>query len=310
MGDKDFIWSDDTEPHFSRRKLIMKEHPEVKKLFGTDKSILFKSLAVAFLQLSIPLFFLSDNPWLFTLTVLLVGSTLNHILALAIHEITHDLVFKKKALNNWLAIIVNLPMGIPFAIGFKIYHAKHHWHQGTEGLDTDLAIRSEALLFRGIIGKLIWLIIQIPIYGIRPLIIDPIKPQKWLIINWIVQVLFMVGFYYLVGWLGIAYLLLSLLLATGLHPISGHFIAEHFIFKEGQETYSYYGFWNKLIFNVGYHNEHHDFPTIPGSRLPELRKIAKSHYEHLHVHKSYSKLIWLFLTDKNISLFSRVKRHK
>ncbi len=307
---EDFVWSDEKEPHFLRRKEIMKEFPEVKKLFGNDYSLIYKTLFVAALQLSVPLFFLPENPWLFALLVILVGSTLTHILVLAVHEITHDLAFKKKVLNNWLAMIVNFPLVVPFAMAFKAYHAEHHWHQGKEGVDTDLAVRSEALLFKGFIGKFIWLLIQIPVYAIRPLFVYPMKPNMWQVINAIIQFSFMFGFYFLVGWPGILYLALSTVMATGLHPISGHFVAEHFVYKEGQETYSYYGFWNKLIFNVGYHNEHHDFPTIPGSKLPELKRIAGKHYDELYAHKSYSKLIWKFLVDNNVNLFSRVKRNQ
>tara|TARA_R110000737_G_scaffold80012_1_gene112059 strand:- start:2678 stop:3631 length:954 start_codon:yes stop_codon:yes gene_type:complete len=304
-----FYWEKSREPHFQRRKQIMNEVPEVKKLFGTDPLLKYKAIFVLLLQLAIPVFFLPENPYLFALLVVVVGATLSQILFLAIHEITHDLAFKNPALNNVLAIIVNFPIVFPFSMAFKVYHAKHHWHQGKEGVDTDLPTDEEALLFKGFFGKLIWLVNQILFYAIRPLMVHPIKPDKWQIINLIAQLVFVVVFYQLAGIAGFVYLIASLFVAGGLHPIAGHFIAEHYVFKEGQETYSYYGFLNKITFNVGFHNEHHDFPNIPGSRLPKLKKLAPNHYDHLYSHTSWSKVLWRFVSEESMTLYARIKRN-
>lgn len=310
MSKKDFIWSEEQEPHFLRRKMILKEHPEVRRLFGTDSSIILKSLFVAALQLMVPIYLLPENPWLFMLLVLTIGATLNHILVLAIHEITHDLACKSKVMNNWLAIIVNFPLFVPFAMPFKAYHAEHHWYQGKHGIDTDIASRFEALIFKGFIGKFLWMLLQTPFYAFRPLFVRPMRPDMWQVINWIFQIAFLIGFYFVVGWSGLLYLFLSIALASGLHPLSGHFVAEHYVTNPGQETYSYYGWLNKLVFNVGYHNEHHDFPNIPGSKLPMLKQIGGNHYSTLHSYSSWTGVIVKFLTNRDITLFSRVKRRK
>ena len=148
-----FTWEEKREPHFERRKTILKEHPEVRKLFGVDRWLKYKTLLLVAVQLLIPVYFLPSNPWLFALLVFAVGATISHILFLAIHEITHDLAFRSKSLNNILAIVANLPLLFPYAMAFRQYHGEHHWHQGKEGVDTDLPTETEALLFRGVQGS-------------------------------------------------------------------------------------------------------------------------------------------------------------
>lgn len=59
---------------------------------------------------------------------------------------------------------------------------------------------------------------------------------------------------------------------------------------------------------VGYHNEHHDFPSIPWTRLPELRKIANEFYAPLPYHKSWPAVTWKFITDPSVGMWSRAKR--
>lgn len=308
MDTNAFTWDQKREPHFERRKKIINEFPEVKKLFGVDRLLAFKVLFVVLLQLAIPVFFLPENPILFVFLLFVVGATLAQILFLAVHELSHNLASRKEPVNNILSLITNFPLVFPYAMAFKVYHLEHHWHQGKEGVDTDIPSEQEAMLFRGFMGKFVWMVSQILFYALRPMFVRPLRPNRWMVINAAVQVLFMIGFYFVAGWYGILYLILSIFIAGGLHPMSGHFIAEHFVFVEGQETYSYYGPLNKLTFNVGYHNEHHDFPNVPGSRLPELKRIANKHYENLHSYDSWSRVMFDFITNNSVSLFSRVKR--
>jgi sphingolipid 4-desaturase/C4-monooxygenase len=82
------------------------------------------------------------------------------------------------------------------------------------------------------------------------------------------------------------------------------------MFKKGFETYSYYGPMNKILWNVGYHNEHHDFPYIAGSKLPEVRRIASEFYDCIPHHTSLVRVIYDFITDPSIGVYARIKRKK
>lgn len=312
---KDFYWSSEPEPHADRRRVIIKEHPEIKQLIGNDVRAAFVTIALVIIQMAIA-FTLGMHPFgtgslgviIFILTAYIVGATINHSLFLAIHEITHNLALKKTTSNNWLALIANIPIVFPYAMSFKIYHAMHHRDQGKDGIDVDIPAYPEAWLFRGYIGKFIWAFTQILFYAFRPVIVHPLKLSKWQVINLLFQVVVMAIFIPLAGWTSVLYLLVSDFLAGSLHPLAGHFISEHYVFAEGQETYSYYGPLNKLAFNVGYHNEHHDFPGIPGRRLPELRRIAPEYYDSLLVHKSWTMVLVRFIFSPAVNLFSRIKR--
>lgn len=304
----DYYWVDNREPHFQRRKEIMKKHPEVTKLFGVDPNLKYWTIALVAVQMTVALFVGQLHWALFLVVTYVVGATISHALFLAIHEITHDLAFKKKKWNDWLALIANLPIVFPYAMSFKTYHALHHWDQGKDGVDVDIPTEVEAKLFRGFIGKFLWFLNQIVFYAVRPVFVKPIKLTKWQVYNLIFQVAVMAVYLPFAGWSGLLYLGLSLVLAGSLHPTSGHFISEHYVFEEGQETYSYYGPLNAITFNVGYHNEHHDFPTIPGSRLPKLKKMAPEFYDSLHSYNSWTKVILDFLFRKDVTLYSRTKR--
>lgn len=137
---------------------------------------------------------------------------------------------------------------------------------------------------------------------------DRVPLDPWLALNWLVCLSFDAM---LVAYFGpriLMYCLFSLFFAGSIHPTAGHFISEHYVMEGKAETYSYYGPLNRLAYNVGYHNEHHDFPNIPWSNLPKVREIAPEFYKDLPECKSWPGVIFRYIFDDTISPYSRVKR--
>lgn len=93
------------------------------------------------------------------------------------------------------------------------------------------------------------------LYSFRPMIVLPKSIHLLELVNLIIAFSFNSLMYYFFGGKTLSYFLLSTSLGLSLHPISGHFIAEHYVFQPGYETYSYYGPLNAITYNVGYHNE-------------------------------------------------------
>jgi sphingolipid delta-4 desaturase len=303
-----FTWSEQREPHAERRREMLLKYPEIKRLYGPCPRTKYICLALVATQILVA-YALRDASWWWILLVAYgFGGLVNQALLLAIHELSHNLAFRRPWQNRLFAVLINLPVGVPVAETFRYYHLLHHVHQGDERLDTDLTTELEARLTQGRFQKTLWLAVQGFAYALRPLLVHPKKPSTAEIGNLIVQLAFNGALLYFWGAKALAYLPISSLIVMGLHPIAGHYISEHYVFREGQETYSYYGPLNRLTFNVGYHNEHHDFPFIPGSRLAELRRTAPEFYEHLMHHDSWTATLWHFVTRPNLGGYSRIKR--
>jgi len=306
----DFEWSYTEEPHASRRKEILEKYPEIKQLFGYDPNFKWVVTGMVLVQF-LMMYVMTDQSWpMIFLVAYCFGGVINHSLMLAIHEISHNLAFgyARPFANRMLGIFVNLPIGIPISISFKKYHLEHHRYQGDEKMDTDLPTYLEAKLFCNTFGKLCWVILQPFFYALRPVITYPKTPTNLEIINVIVQLAFDALVYYLCGGKVLVYMIAGSLLAMGLHPVAGHFISEHYMFRKGYETYSYYGCLNWITFNVGYHNEHHDFPAVPGSKLPEVKRIAAEYYDNLPQHNSWVTVLYDFVMDPDIGPYARIKR--
>lgn len=305
-----FVASD--EPHRTRRKMILKDHPEIRALFGYEPLTAVVVLAITALQIWICTW-ITETTWPCFLGIMYcVGATVNHTLQLCNHEISHNMCFGHEHIeaNMVIGIIANFVTGVPSSVPFRYYHYEHHLYQGIDGVDTDIPSIWELKIFNGTVLKILWCIMMPFFYAIRPLIVNPKPPTKWQIANTVVQFAFNAWIAKTFGWVALGYLIGGSLLGTGLHPCAGHFIAEHYEFMKGYETYSYYGSCNYFNLFVGYHNEHHDFPKVPWSRLHRIKEIAPEYYDHLPHHTSYIRVFWNFIMDPEIGAWSRVKRHK
>ena len=310
MSKRDFIFSENPEPHRSRTKQILKKAPQIRNLIGKNPSTFLFICFLVISQVGLSWFLAGQPWWLILVVAYLVGAFIDHALFVMIHECAHRLIFKNQAANKLAGIFANVPQIFPSSVAFERYHIKHHSFQGIHELDADLPNRWEAMLINNyFFGKVIWFLFYPLFQAFRISRLKEIKPfDGWIALNWLVQIVFAVAICYLLGTKAIVYLILSFFFSVGLHPLGARWIQEHYLTHGHQETYSYYGVLNKVAFNVGYHNEHHDFPSVPWNKLPKIRQEASGYYDTLSYHTSWTKLFVRFLFDKELSLFSRIVR--
>ena len=293
--------------------MILAAHPEIRGLFGENQWTLALIVGVVALQTGIAAGMGRlgiDGWWVALIVAWCVGAFANHALYVMIHEATHNLVFRRRSPNRWAALLADLPNVFPAAMGFRVYHLQHHAHQGDYHLDADIANRWEArLVGRSPIGKALWLLC-FPLFQLtRPPRLRAIR--MWSLWNWAnvaINAAFIALIYRLFGANAIVFLTASFFFSVGLHPLGARWIQEHYTLDPSQETFSYYGPLNVLALNVGYHNEHHDFPSVAWNRLPRVRAAAPEFYDSLQSHRSWVKLWLQFLFDPRYDLFGRVER--
>jgi sphingolipid delta-4 desaturase len=289
---------------------ILKQHPEVRQLIGRNPYSVILIIAIVALQTALA-FLVGEQPWWVAVLVAYgIGAFANHTLFVLIHECAHNLLFRSKSLNILSGILADFPIVVPSSVSFRSYHLKHHSFQGDYSLDADLASRWEAKLIGSTFaGKALWLLFFPVFQALRPLRLNEIKfANAWTFVNWIAVFGFDVGVVVFLGPVAFLYLVLSFAFSIGLHPLGARWIQEHYLTSPPQETYSYYGPLNIVAMNVGYHNEHHDLPSVPWNKLPRLKAAAPEWYDNLVSHRSWVRLFWRFLSDPNLSLYSRMVR--
>lgn len=306
----DFDYTASPEPHLNRTREILKAHPEIRQLIGKNPYTLLLIVGVVGLQLGLAALMSGRPWWMLLLLAYVVGAFATHALAMMIHECAHNLLFKRSSGNYLSGMLANVPMVFPSSVFFKRYHLKHHAYQGIYDLDGDIPGGWEANIVKNASWrKALWMLF-LPVFQMLRILRLKAVPvwDGWMMLNMSVMIVADVLIYLLLGPGAFLYLLASLFFAIGLHPVGARWIQEHYLVAAPQETYSYYGPLNWVAINVGYHNEHHDFPSVPWSRLPLVKAIASPWYDSLVSHQSWTRLLCRFIFDSQLSLYSRMLR--
>ena len=227
-----------------------------------------------------------------------------------VHEASHDSIFKKRFWNKLFGVFSNIAQAAPSAISFRNFHLIHHSNLHQYDSDADIAFYSEArLVGNSTWKKSLWFLLFFAVEALRPIKLKKGKSfDPWVLFNILFILATDILIYWAFGLKGLLYLLISTLFSVGLHPVGARWIQEHYTYREGQETYSYYGPMNKISFNIGYHNEHHDFYKVPWIYLPKVKNIASEYYDGLYYHTSWTKLILDFIFNPKRDLFCRIIR--
>jgi sphingolipid 4-desaturase/C4-monooxygenase len=300
-----------SQTHSDRAKAILTAHPNVRRLIGRNPWTGALGFFLVSFQIAMAAGFgiLGPSRWpLILVAAWFVGAFANHALYVIIHEASHDLIFPGRKWNKIFAIFADIPNVVPGAISFRIYHLKHHAHLGEEAFDADVPSEWERrLVGQSSVRKAIWLFMFPVVQILRAMRVGGADIlDRWAIANAVSNIVATAAVAYFLGAGAALYLLASFWFALSFHPLGARWIQEHFTLDPHQETSSYYGPLNFFALNMGYHNEHHDLPSIPWTRLPLLKAAAPELYETRYAHASWAGLLWRFVRDPRYSLSSRV----
>ncbi|TNV77879.1 hypothetical protein FGO68_gene12102 [Halteria grandinella] len=335
-----FIWKNDTFTwHQKRADQIRKKYGDkIKQLEGNDPSSIFYFILASASHWVIAVIlgqYFSDSYCTIALFGWVLGGFWTTSAGLAMHEAAHQLVFKGRWPSLAAAVIAQMPLFLPAFKTFQFYHLPHHSFCTINPddfnrtsvqkdkdkkpiYDLDLPTEFEAWLFSSNpLTRVCFLFLQVLLYAFRPMLLSPKPLYLEDLIGFITQSLYIGSAMSYGGWGTFVYLIASTFLGSGLHVSAIHFIAEHYLLTEDtaytsdkskvQDTFSYYGPINHVLYNGGYHVEHHDFPRVSWKNLPKVTQIAPEFYYNIPHHNSYLEVMFRFIFN-HPGLWQRIKR--
>ncbi|XP_068874361.1 sphingolipid delta(4)-desaturase/C4-monooxygenase DES2 isoform X4 [Aphelocoma coerulescens] len=265
---EDFEWVYTEQPHTQRRKEILAKYPEIKTLMGPDPHLKWIVSGMVFTQL-LACYLVKDLSWKWIFFwAYAFGGCINHSLTLAIHDISHNVAFGNKQ-ARWNRWFAVFA-NLPIGIPYSASFKKYHidHHRYLGGDSLDVDIPTD---FEG------WFFCT------------PLRKLLWL---------FLQPLFY-----SLRPLYVNPKAITRMEVLNA--LVQ---FSVDLIIYYLWGLKPVIYLIAGYHMEHHDFPSIPGCRLPMVKKIAAEYYDNLPHHQSWIRVLWDFVFDDTLGPYSRVKR--
>jgi len=243
---------------------------------------------------AVAMFILFPNPFSFIMAFLLIGSR-QHGMAILMHDAAHGVLFKTKALNEFVGkYLLGAPYGGDLA-SYRKYHLKHHRFTQSED-DPDLPLSSKfpiskaslrRKLFRDITGQT-FLRLRLATLKMKQgetLDIEgsdafqKSSPWPYLITNAIIfTALAAIGYWWLYFALWLVPLMTWFFAVLRLRNISEHAMTT---FDDNPLTHArttYTNILEKIFLGpywVNYHVEHHAYMYVPCYRLKALHRDMK-----------------------------------
>lgn len=317
--------------HNQMRRAVVDAHPEVRALARPNPYTAFAIPVLLAIHWSIAWLVSDSNLLVVFLVSFFVGQVVIHAAGGLVHETAHRLIFQRPVPKLLFDIGLELVLA-SFGKQLTYQHehiSSHHRHIGDYDHDyehEDIRLYETRRAFRRrhpVIQKAVtvvtlavnllplgflvseelfprfykWITGQPVKDRRRPL--DATQPTRQMMALFIaVSLAVNVGLFLAFGVLGWLYHIWSLSIFLGKCGVTnlGQSISEHDGDDSVSPTISTYWWGNWLLFNTGYHNEHHTFPNVPWNRLPRLKKAAPDIFNRAS-ERSYFGWWWQHVKD-------------
>ncbi|MAA96716.1 MAG: hypothetical protein CMN87_17665 [Stappia sp.] len=312
--------------HLQMRKDALAAHPGLRALAGADRRTAFALPVLLALHWGMAWLVSDSNLLVVFLAAFCFGQFVIHAAGALVHETAHRLVFRSPGGKLAFDLGLETVLG-SFAKQLTYQHehlSSHHPYMGDYERDYEhedlCAFKAREMLVEGRprlqrVLTIATLVVHLLPFGF--IISDEIFPrlyekltgrtardserhvastqppvwQKRLFIAWSLGVnVLLFTLFGVLGWLYHNWALSIFLGKCGISNL-GQSLSEHPGDNEETPTRSTYGWVNRLFFNTGYHNEHHTFPNVAWTRLPDLTRAAPDVFS-ARAEKSYLGYWW------------------